>query len=259
MNSIPLQNQNTIAGLSTTGGAAAAEARIKQLQVLKATLTQRANARSLPINRDTFKLLLEEELQKAVVKKGTPATVPMLPKAPTPLNPFNPPDAKDAVKANSKLQPFPFAGSANAVKALPSVLPPSVQARRDAFSDDIVKMSQKYGVDPLLVDAVIRQESGYQPSVVSRSGAIGLMQLMPKTAAGLGVENPYDPIQNMEGGVKYLAQQLQRFGGNVSLALAAYNAGPNAVAKYGNIPPYAETQNYVRKILKNYLAQKYNP
>ena len=86
MNNIPLQNQSTIAGLSTTGGATTAEARIKQLQVLKATLTQRANARNLPITRDTFKLLLEEELQKAVAKKGSPASVPMLPKAPTPLN-----------------------------------------------------------------------------------------------------------------------------------------------------------------------------
>ena len=255
MNSIPLQNQSTIAGLSTTGGAAAAQARIKQLQVLKATLTQRANARNLPINRSTFKLLLEEELQKAAAQKQGPASLPVLPKAPPPLNPLNPTESKQALKPRDKLQPFPFASQST--KFVPTALPPTVQARRDAFSDDIVRMAQKYGVDPLLVDAVIRQESGYQPSVVSRSGAIGLMQLMPKTAAGLGVENPYDPIQNIEGGVKYLAQQLQRFGGNVSLALAAYNAGPNAVAKYGNIPPYAETQNYVRKILKNYLAQKY--
>jgi soluble lytic murein transglycosylase-like protein len=83
------------------------------------------------------------------------------------------------------------------------------------------------------------------------------MQLMPSTAAGLGVQNPYDPIQNLEGGIKYLGQQLERFGGNVSLALAAYNAGPNAVSKYGGIPPYGETQRYVRNILKHYLAQKY--
>ena len=83
------------------------------------------------------------------------------------------------------------------------------------------------------------------------------MQLMPKTAEGLGVKDPYDPLQNLEGGVKYLAQQLDRFGGNVSLALAAYNAGPGAVSKYGGIPPYNETQNYVRKIMKNYLSKKY--
>ena len=120
----------------------------------------------------------------------------------------------------------------------------------------ISSLGQKYNLDPLLIHAVINQESGYQPKVVSKSGAMGMMQLMPATAKGLGVTNPYDPLQNMEGGIKYLKLQLERFGGNVALALAAYNAGPNAVSKFGGIPPYQETQQYVRNILTNYLKAK---
>ncbi|XVJ52370.1 MAG: lytic transglycosylase domain-containing protein [Vampirovibrio sp.] len=208
----------------------------------------------MPINRQTFKVLLEEELQKASRQKGGVATVPVQPKFPQPLSSMSTP----STKGNGKLQPFSFADlEKKPSMAPPTALPMAFQARRATFSQDVNKLSQKYGMDPLLIDAVIRQESGYQPHIVSKSGAIGLMQLMPSTAAGLGVQNPYDPIQNLEGGIKYLGQQLERFGGNVSLALAAYNAGPNAVSKYGGIPPYGETQRYVRNILKHYLAQKY--
>jgi hypothetical protein len=99
------------------------------------------------------------------------------------------------------------------------------------------------------VQAVIAQESGGQPRVVSKAGAIGLGQLMPATARGLGVTDPYNPEQNIKGTVKYLAQQLKTFGGDKQKALAAYNAGPGAVKKYGGIPPYKETQNYVKAIM----------
>jgi len=118
------------------------------------------------------------------------------------------------------------------------------------WADLINKSAKQYGVDPVLLQGLIAQESGGQPRVVSKAGAIGLGQLMPATARGLGVTDPYNPEQNIKGTVKYLAQQLKTFGGDKQKALAAYNAGPNAVKKYGGIPPYKETQNYVKAIVK---------
>ena len=116
--------------------------------------------------------------------------------------------------------------------------------------------SEKNGLDSAFVKAVIKQESGFQPKVTSSCGAMGLMQLMPATANSLGVKDAYDPEQNIAGGTKYLKGLLDRFGGDKTLALAAYNAGPNAVAKYNGIPPYKETQNYVKNIMSMY--QKYS-
>jgi hypothetical protein len=109
--------------------------------------------------------------------------------------------------------------------------------------------AQQYQLPPGLLHAVIAKESGWNPNAKSPVGALGMMQLMPGTAAGLGVKNPLDPVQNIDGGARYLSHLMQEFGGNVKLALAAYNAGPAAVKKYGGVPPYAETQNYVRSIL----------
>jgi soluble lytic murein transglycosylase-like protein len=108
----------------------------------------------------------------------------------------------------------------------------------------------RYGINSQLVDAVAWQESRYNPRARSSAGAIGVMQLMPGTARQLGVRNPHDVQQNVTGGTAYLREQLERFGNNVPLALAAYNAGPGAVMKYGGIPPYRETQDYVRKIMR---------
>lgn len=123
--------------------------------------------------------------------------------------------------------------------------------------DEIIQTySDKYDVDSDFIKAIIKQESGFNKSATSKKGAMGLMQLMPQTAKSLGVIDAYNPSQNIEGGVKHLKNLLNKYDNNRELALAAYNAGEGAVKKYGGIPPYKETQNYVKAIMSSYYKTK---
>lgn len=132
----------------------------------------------------------------------------------------------------------------------PSMLPP-------AQIDGLVSANAAaWQVDPALVKAIIANESAFNPAATSRTGAQGLMQLEPDTAASLGVRDAYDPAQNIYGGTRYIRSLLDRFHGDMNLAVAAYNAGPGAVEKYGGVPPYAETQNYVGNVMDSYRKYK---
>lgn len=150
-------------------------------------------------------------------------------------------------------------------KDFQSILDSSMQNKNSFSGEDVSKSeinglideySQKNGLDADFVRAVVKQESGFNEHATSRCGAAGLMQLMPGTAKGLGVKNPYDAEDNVRGGTKMLANLLKTYGGKKDLALAAYNAGGGAVKKYGGIPPYGETQRYVKNVLNIYNRYK---
>jgi len=119
------------------------------------------------------------------------------------------------------------------------------------------EVSDEHGVDPRLIDALVRVESSYDPGAVSHRGAMGLMQLMPETARRLRIEDPFDPEQNIRAGVGEISRLMDRYAGDLPLALAAYNAGEGAVARYGGVPPYEETRSYVVKILTIYNGKPY--
>lgn len=168
-----------------------------------------------------FAKTLRQEIKKQTAIKEAAATKPSVP--------------VEKAKAADKVY------SANA----------SLPLADESLSSFITNAAKKYQVDPKLVSAVAEVESGGRQEATSAAGAVGVMQLMPDTAASLGV-NPYDKRENVEGGAKYLKEMLDLFGGDVKKAVAAYNAGPAAVKNYGGVPPYKETQNYVNKVLDIY-------
>jgi len=161
-------------------------------------------------------------------------------------------------KKFKKVQSSARRGEAQNTAAAPS--PSPVPAEREAmqqpvessYSELIKSACDRHGVDPALVRAIVKVESDFNPFAISKKGAMGLMQLMPQTAFSWNVKNTYSPLENIDGGVRYLRYLLDRYEGNLTLALAAYNSGETAVQKWGTIPPFPETQNYVQKILKLY-------
>jgi len=149
----------------------------------------------------------------------------------------------------------PVVNAASQVEVIPEDIPLSGDCDLDLI---IYRAGKNAGVDPRFIHAVIKQESKYDPKAVSYVGAEGLMQMMPATAKRFGLKDPFDPKANVEAGTKYLKWLLKRFDGDVSLALAGYNAGEGSVDKYKGIPPYSETQNYVKKIVNTY-GKTYHP
>jgi len=154
------------------------------------------------------------------------------------------------------------AGSGSATLATPATATASATSTSSSlpagtpYAAEITSAATANGIDPALLAGLVKQESGFNPNAGSGAGARGLTQLMPGTASGLGVSNVLDPVQSLNGGAKYLKQQLDAFGGDVTKALAAYNAGPGAVQRFGGVPPYAETQNYVRIVQANAAAYR---
>ncbi len=162
-----------------------------------------------------------------------------------------PPTTAGAAPASSGSPAFAQAlQSATAAAATPAAAQGSSGSSQSSPYDALIaQAAQRYGLDPAVLHGLIQQESGFDPNSQSSAGASGLTQLMPGTASSMGVANPLNPAESIEGGARYLSQMMSKFGGNTTDALAAYNAGPGAVQQYGGVPPYAETQSYVSKVL----------
>jgi soluble lytic murein transglycosylase-like protein len=156
--------------------------------------------------------------------------------------------------ASAKLL-FTYVESCYACSAMPGVNFGSVKLNTSAFTSEIHSAAQAFGVDEAVVRAIIHAESAYRANAVSHAGAQGLMQLIPATASRFGVSDPFDPAQNIRGGVQYLAWLMKRYSSNLNLVAAAYNAGEGAVDRNGGIPPYSETRRYVQRV--GQLADRY--
>ncbi len=148
---------------------------------------------------------------------------------------------------------FAFLGILLLIVLFPLEADAQVEPRQNKTFDKIIKaVAEKYNLEASLIHSIIRTESDYDPHCVSSKGALGLMQLMPETAKIYGVGNPFEPRDNIEGGVKYIKDLINLYNGRTRFVLAAYNAGQTAVKKYGGIPPYPETRNYIEKVMTSY-------
>lgn len=214
-----------IQNLLSTSGQQAAQQRAVQLQSHVYNATNQMQAAGLPSNTGTQTVQPFQEVLQSTAKSQFGSLLTN--------------QAATSVQAQISAQPE---------------LRGYAQASKPQLLSMISQISRKHGVDEKLVKAVIQQESGFNPKAKSHCGAMGLMQLMPGTAKTLGVADGFNPVQNVDGGVRHLKWLLSKYNGNVILALAAYNAGSGAVDKYDGVPPYKETQNYVKSILANYLG-----
>ena len=190
-----------------------------------ADIEYRLGMRRRPGGNTSFQSMLDEQIKSSSAKRGSDRTA------------VNPTAAVSNTARTNPSAPVNGVASATGLDA--------------GYHDVIAAAAQKYNVDPALVSAVAEVESGFHQDAVSEAGAVGIMQLMPDTAATLGI-NPYDANQNIDGGAKYLSQLLQSFGGDIKKAVAAYNAGPQAVRDHGGVPPYGETEAYVDSVLDLY-------
>jgi soluble lytic murein transglycosylase-like protein len=209
--------------------------RVSQLQAMLVGATPSAPTQATGSDTGSFSSALADATTAAALGDGTATGTPTT--------------ATDPTTLASLASPIGGLPAATASAGTGATLPASVP-----YAAQITAAARANGVDPALLAGLIKQESGFNPNAGSGAGARGLTQLMPATAAALGVTNVLDPQQSIEGGAKYLKRQLDAFGGDVTKALAAYNAGPGAVRRYGGVPPYAETQNYVRAVQANAAA-----
>lgn len=208
-----------------------------ELQALQGFSSNSAQAGSSTGGSSMFQQMLNETLSSQLQEKSYRTKLGSVSQMLPLLNTSNYLMNKSAVSYITKTSPIPAA-----------------EGPSSSIDHIISRAAEKYNLPKKLINAVIRQESNFNPDAVSHAGASGLMQLMPATARGLGVTDVFDPEQNVFAGTKYLRQMMDKYNGNLELALAAYNAGPGNVDKYNGIPPFKETMQYVQKVSSSYFA-----